>query len=234
MFLRLLALTLSIVAAFSAFHVNAQAKPEFEFSPQTAKPIAKMLMKEDFFWSPIDDSGPFGSDAGSDAAYGYYKWRNTNLVGTPISYLKELLGDWNFPPLKWDELDTIKLNAYIAIEHNLSEAEIQRNIALLKKTNAASDPKQLSDVQLRQIVISSSKGMGLTFLVNIDQAIVGTAFAQIVLDGKLDAELRRYANVALQREMLPLITHEFGATDQVQAHNIKMKKMLQVIAKIPS
>jgi len=40
-------------------------------------------MKEDFYWSPIDESGPFGSDAGSDAAYGFQKWRKSHPTTSP-------------------------------------------------------------------------------------------------------------------------------------------------------
>ena len=34
----------------------------FEYSLETAHPNAHALMKEDFFWSPIEESSPFGSD----------------------------------------------------------------------------------------------------------------------------------------------------------------------------
>ena len=64
---------------------------KFEFSPKTAHPNAKALMKEDFFWSPIDEMAPFGSDAGSDAAYGFYKWQKQHSSTSPIIYLKELI-----------------------------------------------------------------------------------------------------------------------------------------------
>src|ERR1700760_224494 len=83
-----------------------QSSGRFEFSPANARPNARALMKEDFFWSPIDESGPFGSDGGSDAAYGFYKWRKTNPVASPVIYLKDLIDSWNYPPLSWDELDT--------------------------------------------------------------------------------------------------------------------------------
>jgi hypothetical protein len=34
--------------------------------------------------------------------------------------------------------------------------------------------------------------MGLTFLVGIDESIIGTAFAQIVMEGRLDPKLKYY------------------------------------------
>jgi uncharacterized protein YfeS len=82
------------------FHGKSQGDGnKFDFSPNTAKPNARALMKEDFFWSPIDDSGPFGSDAGSDAAYGFYKWRKTHAPLSPMDYLKDLIGSWHFPEI---------------------------------------------------------------------------------------------------------------------------------------
>jgi len=70
-------LLLSVISLFVLkITVKGQLNGEkFEFSLATAHPNAKVLMKEDFYWSPIDESGPFGSDAGSDAAYGFQKWR---------------------------------------------------------------------------------------------------------------------------------------------------------------
>jgi len=54
------------------------------------------------------------------------------------------------------------------------------------------------------------------------------------LEGKLDPILRQYAQKALQREMLPIITRQFGDASQQNAHNKKFTKMLQVVMKIPS
>ena len=76
--------------------------------------------------------------------------------------------------------------------------------------------------------------MGLTYLVSQDEATIGAAFAQIALEGKLDPILRQYAQKALQREMLPIITRQFGDASQQNAHNKKFTKMLQVVMKIPS
>ena len=210
-------------------HVLAQEETRFEFSPQTAKPIAKALMKEDFFWSSIDDSGPFGSDAGSDAAYGFYHWRSTHPDDPPLTYLQQLINGWRFPPISWEETDTGKIRAYMSIGYHPSEAEIQQSIEILKKANSRPGVRQLTDSALRKVVLSSGTGMGLTYLNNIDEAIVGTAFAQIVMEGKIDPKLKRYAAIALRREMLLLITRQFGQPDQIKSHNDKSKKMLSVL-----
>ncbi|MBK6826712.1 MAG: hypothetical protein IPG86_07560 [Chitinophagaceae bacterium] len=73
-------------------------KNEFLFTFQKlAHPNAKELMSEDFFWSPIVEAGPFGSDSGSEAAEGYKQWRKANAAETAVKYLGELLVAWGMP-----------------------------------------------------------------------------------------------------------------------------------------
>jgi uncharacterized protein YfeS len=212
---------------------------KFEFSPKTAHTNAKTLMREDFYWSPIDESGPFGSDAGSDAAYGFQKWRGIHPTTSPILYLKQLIDTWNFPPFAWDELDTTKIKLYISTPAHLDESLIAQEIEMLKKENErhSSMPgggKKLTDEQLRQIVINSKKNMGASYLNEIDEAVIGTAFAQFVIEGKVDLTIKNYVAKTIQREMLPIITRQFGQPDQVKAHNDKMNKLLQVVKKMPT
>jgi len=47
----------------------------FEYSFKNAHPNAQALMKDDFYWSPIEETAPFGSDDGWEAAYGFREWR---------------------------------------------------------------------------------------------------------------------------------------------------------------
>jgi uncharacterized protein YfeS len=83
----------------------------FELSPETAHPRAKELMNEDFYWSPVEETGPFGSDDGSDAFYGFLEWREGNKATSPVVYIKELIKDWGYPPFDLNEMN----------EENLSE-----------------------------------------------------------------------------------------------------------------
>ena len=218
---------------------NSQTDSQkFEFSLKTAHPTARKLMKEDFYWSPIDESGPFGSDAGSDAAYGFQKWRGVHRTRSPILYLKQLIDAWNFPPFAWDELDTTKIKLYITTPAHPDESFIAQEIEMLRKENErySSMPgggKKLTDEQLRQIVLNSQKNMGASYINEIDEAIIGTAFAQFVIEGKADPTIKNYVVKAIQREMLPIITRQFGQPDQVKAHNDKMNKLLQVVKKMP-
>ena len=207
---------------------------KFEFSPKTAHPNAKALMKEDFFWSPIDETGPFGSDAGSDAAYIFYKWRKDHTSTSPIIYLKELTARWNFPVIAWDETDTLKIKEYMSTPAQLSNDEIEQQVKMLKQYNASSanaKQKSLSDEQIRQIVINSKKNMGASYLTDLDEAIIGTSFAQFVLEGIIDPALKHFAEKAIQREMLPLLTRQYPL-DAQKAHREKCLKLLSVLSKM--
>ena len=62
-------------------------------------------MQDEFFWSPVDEAGPFGSGSGADAAAGFNQWRKHNKDVTSIRYLNDLLISWGIPLLDWNELD---------------------------------------------------------------------------------------------------------------------------------
>lgn len=71
-------------------------------------PLAKKLMNEQFLWSNIEETSPFGSDDGSDTFWFYRDWIQENPKGKAIEFLKELLHDWygdNYKMLNWNELD---------------------------------------------------------------------------------------------------------------------------------
>lgn len=44
----------------------------YDLSPGSAHPKARHTLTEEFYWSSINESGPFGSDDGSDAFDGLY------------------------------------------------------------------------------------------------------------------------------------------------------------------
>ncbi len=96
----------------------------FEFSLKTGNPAAQQLMNEDFFWSPIEESGPFGSDDGSDAAYGFRVWRMSHPLSAPVSYLNELIARWDYPVIALDEMDTIAISKYLKASVPMDEAKI--------------------------------------------------------------------------------------------------------------
>lgn len=56
----------------------------YDLTPETAHPKAKKILTKEFYWSPIEESGPFGSDDGSDAIYGFRQWRAKNQAISPL------------------------------------------------------------------------------------------------------------------------------------------------------
>jgi uncharacterized protein YfeS len=86
----------------------------FELSPDKAHPNAKKLLTEDFYWSAIEESGPFGSDDGSDAFYGFVTWRLQNKNTSPLIYLDELVANWGYAKFDYNELKEEELKKYIA------------------------------------------------------------------------------------------------------------------------
>jgi uncharacterized protein YfeS len=64
-------------------------------------------------------------------------------------------------------------------------------------------------------------------LITRDQAIIALAFAQIIVDGKVDAEVRRRAILALARQALPALLAPFGPrARQREAHVTRMREVL--------
>ena len=212
---------------------SSQEPSQFRFTWQTAHPNAKSLMKDNFFWSEMEDEAPFGSDAGSDAAYGFYRWRQDHRSQSPVNYLKELLASQNHPQFAWGELDTAKIKLFITIPAHPDPATVEQAVQSIKN-NQRSDKKKLTDEEIRRTILEGGKNMGLTYLVNQDESIIATAFAQLVLEGKIDPAIKNYARIALKREMLPVITRDLGDQGRQNAHNEKLTKLLLVIGKVHS
>jgi uncharacterized protein YfeS len=63
-----------------------------------AHPAAQKLMDEDFYYSPIEESGPFGSDDASDTFSGFQKWRVDHPTNDPLAFLEEQFHSWGYPP----------------------------------------------------------------------------------------------------------------------------------------
>lgn len=60
-----------------------------------------------------------------------------------------------------------------------------------------------------------------------DEAIVALAFAELIVDGRLEPEVRRRAILALGRQALPALIHGFGERGkQREAHVARMREVL--------
>jgi uncharacterized protein YfeS len=205
----------------------------FGYSFRSAHPAAKELMPDDFFWSVIEETAPFGSDDGSDAAYGFKDWRISNKTTSPINYLKDLIKRWHYPPFDYNEMDTIKIAAYINKKAELDEAAIQYQVQQLKDIDEKMPDATMTmdDNQLRQLVISSANSMGRMYLLGQDNAIIGIGFAQFVLEGKIDNDIKYLTITAIKRELLPLLINLFEVSYRTTRKQ-QLTRMLEVVNKV--
>lgn len=190
---------------------------------------ATILMQEGFFWSPIDEAGPFGSDSGADAAEGFNQWRKHNKDVSPIKYLSDLLISWGIPLLDWNELDESKIKEFIKTKADTGDlsAQVEQLRDIIK--NSPSDFQgELSEEALQNIILQSAAGMGGIYLLQMDNAIIGTGFAQFVMEGKLDEDLQYLTHTALKRQLLPVLIERYD-NDYREIRKEILEKMLNVI-----
>lgn len=186
-------------------------------------------MQEEFFWSPIDEAGPFGSDSGADAAEGFNQWLKHNKDVSTIKYLSDLLISWGMPLLDWNELDESKIKEFIETKATINDMSQQveqlREVMKNSPTDFASD---LTDQFLQDMILQSAAGMGSIYLLQMDNAIIGTGFAQFVMEGKLDEDLQYLTYTALKRQLLPVLIERYHSDHQEIRKQI-LEKMVSVI-----
>ena len=105
----------------------------FQFSFQTAHVKAQTLMTSEFLWSPIEETAPFGSDDGSDAAYGFRIWAKESKDGNPKKYLDDLIERWNYEKFDYFILDTVIIGKFLSESKKLSEGEIMERIKQMRE-----------------------------------------------------------------------------------------------------
>jgi uncharacterized protein YfeS len=208
----------------------------FEYTLKSAHSSAQVLMPDEFYWSSIEETAPFGSDDGSDAAYGFRQWRLANKISSPVTYLKGLIASWQYPFFDYNEMDTTKIKEYINQKKNLSEADILQQINTLKEINKnipGTSSMKFNDNQLREVILSSSQGMNGIYLLGQDNAIIGIGFAQFVLEGRIDNDIKGLTVTAIKRQLLPLLINRYD--DNYRGKRMEqLTKMLEVINKATS
>lgn len=208
----------------------------FEYSLETAHPNAKVLMTEDFFWSSIEETGPFGNDDGWDAAQGFREWRLTNKSRSPLTYLKELINRWEYPFFDWYETDTAAIKKFMLAAPEPDEAAIQQQMQQFKeaiKNSPDTSMRNMDDTRIRQGIISSAREMNGVFLLGQDNAIIATGFAQFALEGKIDKDLKALTLTAIKRQLLPLLIDRYDDNYRDRRKQ-QLTKMLEVINKAGS
>ena len=91
------------------------AKSMSDYAPtfDKAHPTAKRLMNEEFYWSPIEETAPFGSDDGSDTYAGFADWRQTHKTDNPKKFLMDQIDNWDYPAFDLNETNFDKLIPYL-------------------------------------------------------------------------------------------------------------------------
>jgi len=208
----------------------------FQYTLKSAHPNAQALMTDEFYFSPGEETAPFGSDDGWEAAYGFREWRLLNKTSSPVTYLKDLIERWQYPFFDYNEMDTTKINEYLNQKKELNENDIQQQINTLKEINKNSrdtSSMKLDDKQLREVILSSSKGMGGIFLLGQDNAIIGIGFAQFVLEGRIDNDIKGLTITAIKRQLLPLFISRYDDNYRDKRKQ-QLTKMLEVVNKTAS
>jgi len=72
-------------------------RQQWILSKKNAHPHAREIMCEDFYWSEIEEFGPFGNDAGQDALYRFQQWRQSHQDKDPAAYIRIMEHQWGFP-----------------------------------------------------------------------------------------------------------------------------------------
>jgi len=162
-----------------------------EFEEQNeikAHPVAKKLLNESFIWSCIEETGPFGSDDGSDTFWNYRDWSQENPRGKSIDFMSGLLTEWfgeNFKKSNLAELDESKIDEILS-----------------------KDPIHIP--------------------IHVDTSIITTAFSQLVLRGKIDADALSLAKIALRRQQMPVCLDEYRE-DYQATRSTQLKKLLSIL-----
>ena len=206
----------------------------YELSRETAHPKAKEILIDDFYWSPIEESAPFGSDDGSDAFYGFRQWRATNKNTSPLKFLEELFISWEYPKFNLNELDTSKIHTYISSKTSVDNPEINEQMKTVMehfKQKAKEEGKEFDEKQFKEMMSATSSNMGGTYLLGQDNAIISVGFGQFVLEGKIDPDLKALTKTAINRELLPILIDRWD-NPYKQTRIDQPTKMLTVLDKM--
>lgn len=190
-------------------------------------------MAEDFFWSPVEENGPYGNDDGWEAVESFIKWRSGNKKSSPVEFLYTLIQNWGYPSFDWNELDPDEIYHFIKSSEPSEEEILIRITDLRKMIGNIPDTGQglLTDEQLKEMALGMDSNLNLRILLGYDNGIIGTAFAQIATEGVLDNDLKHLCSTAIQRQLLPVLLTNYDPIHQ-EKRKQQLKKMLSVIEQI--
>jgi uncharacterized protein YfeS len=77
---------------------------------------ARKILDDPFFWDCSNDFAPHGNDTGADLLADYRKWLRRNPSSDPITFYRELIRRWGFPPEPSSDLErTVMDEAAVAL-----------------------------------------------------------------------------------------------------------------------
>ena len=161
----------------------AQWQPDY----QHAHANAQQIMKDEFLWSPIEETSPFGNDDGADAIIEFYEWRKSNKSKKAKDFIAYIITEWGYKTYNFNITDTIEINKFI-----------------------------------------SSSQIGDRIFFGIDDIIIATGFGQLIIEGKIDEDLKSITLVALHRQLLPFSLRRVEESYRNGRAN-NLKRMIEII-----
>ena len=88
---------------------------EIDYYPEMVRAHinAKELMNEEFYYSPVDETAPFGSDDAADTYSSFAEWRQSNKKDNPIIFFKNHIAQWGYPLFDLKITNFEELKSYI-------------------------------------------------------------------------------------------------------------------------
>lgn len=203
---------------------------DYELSPKYAQPNAKKILKEDFYWSFEENTGPFGSDNAYDIFHSFLEWREDHSNISPVNFIYDYIEDIGYPELDLKETNKAALleytDSYKAVDVELSEEMILKTKDTIKR-KAEEEGEIFDEQRFMEVFTGARSSSGITFLADIDNLIITTGFGQFVVEGEVDEDLLGLTKIALQREFMPMLLNLYDKDDQKvrkeQLDNMLMK-----------
>ncbi|RPJ23749.1 MAG: hypothetical protein EHM25_15240 [Nitrosopumilales archaeon] len=95
---------------------------------------------------------------------------------------------------------------------------------------AEKEGKEFDEDIYNQILAETSGDMGGRHLLAIDNAIIAVGFGQLVLEGRIDEDLKKLTKIALRRELIPILVDRWR--DYKETRTEILNKMIIIIDNI--
>ena len=78
----------------NASHNQQTTMDDIYPSLEKSHPKAKALKNKDWYYDPVNDMAPFGSDDAADTYAYFYEWRQSNKSGSPKTFVLNHFNNW--------------------------------------------------------------------------------------------------------------------------------------------